>query len=475
MPAQPFNRQGSRPAAAAGHLRILMAALALTSTGCVHFTPEELRLADSATAFRSRSLDGPELHAFLSQHGRPAPGDGAWSFETLALAAYFFHPGLDVARAEYERTRAAEMTATARPNPTFSFSPGRNTSVTSPSPWIAGLNVELPIETAGKRDLRRSIARYESEAARLRLTDAAWKVRSTLREAVLEFRDATERHRVITRQAATQREVAALLQQKIEAGAIAAWELSAPRLAALRFERERRDAEMRLARSRPRLAAALGVTENALPASFALAVETRAAGTESPESDSVRDRALTGRADLLAGLAEYAAAEATLQLEVARQFPDLRFGPGYEYDQREHKWSLGMSIELPVFHRNQGPIAQAEARRREAAARVLALQAAITGEIEEAVAHARGAQQLVAAAGVMVAEQQKQRERAGASVAAGAGEQLDVLSAETELASAELLQWDATMSSAVALARVESAMQRPLDFDFSSSPRPLRP
>ena len=40
-----------------------------------------------------------------------------------------------------------------------------------------------------------------------------------------------------------------------------------------------------------------------------------------------------------------------LYAEIARQYPDLRVGPGYEYDQGLNKWAVvGVSIELPVLN-----------------------------------------------------------------------------------------------------------------------------
>ena len=64
-----------------------------------------------------------------------------------------------------------------------------------------------------------------------------------------------------------------------------------------------------------------------------------------------------------------------LRLEIARQYPDLHLNPGYEFDQADSKWALGLSIELPLLNQNQGPIAEAEARRLESAARFESLQA----------------------------------------------------------------------------------------------------
>ena len=80
-----------------------------------------------------------------------------------------------------------------------------------------------------------------------------------------------------------------------------------------------------------------------------------------------------------------------MKLEIAKQYPDAHLGTGYQFDQGENKWALGLSVEIPVLNRNQGPIAETEAKRGEAAARVLALQARIVGEVDRCDSCARGA------------------------------------------------------------------------------------
>ena len=83
----------------------------------------------------------------------------------------------------------------------------------------------------------------------------------------------------------------------------------------------------------------------------------------------VRRLAALNRSDILGALADYAASQSALQLEIARQFPDMHIGPGYLLDQTDNKWTLGATLTLPVLNQNQGAIAEAKARREEMAAR----------------------------------------------------------------------------------------------------------
>jgi len=63
--------------------------------------------------------------------------------------------------------------------------------------------------------------------------------------------------------------------------------------------------------------------------------------------------------------AEFAVADATLKLELSKQYPDITFGGGGEKEPGEKSKYLSLSIgfDLPIFDRNQQAIADAESNR----------------------------------------------------------------------------------------------------------------
>ena len=183
----------------------------------------------------------------------------------------------------------------------------------------------------------------------------------------------------------------------------------------------------------------------------------------------VRRQALQSRADILIALAEYAASQSALQLEIAKQYPDVHLGPGYQYDQGDHKFSLALTAELPLLNQNQGPIFQAEARRAEAAARFNALQAKVITEIDRAVATYRVAQENLSTLDSLAAFQKKRTEAMEAQLKAGAVDQLDLLNSQIELSANELLQLNARVKLQQYFGALEDAVQRPID----SMPPPL--
>jgi outer membrane protein TolC len=194
-------------------------------------------------------------------------------------------------------------------------------------------------------------------------------------------------------------------------------------------------------------------------------MDDRASELES-SADALRRDALLKRPDVLAAIADYAAAESALELEIARQYPDLRIGPGYEYDQGLNKWAVvGVSLELPVLNRNQGPIGEAEAHRAETAARFIALQASIIDELDRALANRSAAREALDRADALLAAERRRLRSAEQSFNAGALDRLALVAAEVTAIQAEQAHFDARIRLQQAAGDLEAAVQPPLDVE----------
>jgi outer membrane protein, heavy metal efflux system len=446
--------------------------LVLALGGCAHFVPMPIEPSASLHLFEGRTLSDAGLRQYAERTLKgefPAWPPAAWDLRTLTLAALYFHPDMDAARARWSLAEAGKITAGQRPNPTLSVYPSLNRTVILPSPWIVTASLDIPIETAGKRGYRLAQASHLSDAAMRGIATAAWGVRSRLRAALLDAWSAEESGRLLEQQLAAQQEIVRLIEGRLAAGAAAPMDVSRERVALERTRLDVLDARNRRVQARVRLAGALGVPPKALEGvAFSFDAFTRAP-RELPVAEA-RRRALLSRADIRAALAEYAATESALQLEIAKQYPDIHLGPGYEFDQGDDKWGLGLNIELPLLNRNRGPIAEAEARRREAAAKFNGLQASVLGEIEGARADYEAARQKVAAAEELMAQLLKQEQLAQGSFEAGEISRETVAAARVERTAAALVQFDATAKWADAQARLESALQSPLDAPPPAAP-----
>ena len=98
-------------------------------SGCARFDPKPLSAEANANALDNRTLDNPELKAFLETNLHRTFDEWPerrWDFEMLSLAAFYYQPDLAVVRAQWEGARAGIKTAGARPNPTLNLVPGYN-------------------------------------------------------------------------------------------------------------------------------------------------------------------------------------------------------------------------------------------------------------------------------------------------------------------------------------------------------------
>ena len=439
-----------------------MAAVALS--GCAHFEPRAIAPAAAASAYEARTLDGAELHTFIQQNIRREPGSwppAQWDYELLTLAALYYHPELDVARAKWSVAQTGSQTAGMRPNPTLNVNAQQTPSTPNgTSPWTLGLNLDIPIETAGKRGYRVEQANHLSEAARLAIAGTAWQIRSRVRGVLLELEITLQIREALRQQQRWQQDNVGLLERRLTVGMASTPEVTQARIALAQNVLALGDSERRLFDARIRLAGALGLSSKALDR-VEISPPSLSEFAALP-ADELRTQALLQRPDTLAALAEYAASQSALQLAIANQYPDVHLGPGYTWDQGVKKWSLGLSLVLPVMNQNQGPIAEAKAKRDQAAATFNATQARAIGEIEAALGGYRASRdKLVAVEGLAVA-QNNQLRRAEALFKAGETDRGALLGARLELSQTALARVDALARVQQAWGALEDAAQSPL-------------
>jgi outer membrane protein TolC len=442
--------------------------LPLTLNGCVSFSDKPLIVSDSASDLEARTLTDPGLREFLRQNltresfsWPPA----AWDLTRLMVAAFYYHPDLDVARAELGLAEAGVVTAGMRPNPTVSFSPQFHTTTFGPvSPWTLGCTLNVPIETAGKRGYRLDQAKFQTDAARFKWFNTAWQVRSRVRAAFLAFYTVQMKLDGLRKQAAIQQRLVELLAHRLAVGAVSQPDVTQAHLAQQQSLLLLGEAQREYAETRVLLASALGLPVKALDRiAFSFDAFAQLPANEALGTARLRRQALLNRADILKVLAEYDASQSALQLEIAKQYPDIQMNPGYQWDQGDNKWSLGLSLTLPLLNQNEGPIAQAEARRKLTAATFLALQNKILGDIDQTVAGFRAASEKLATAETLLASREQQQRSTIAQFKAGETDRLALTSAEVELISIQLARLDAWNRAHQALGLMEGALQQPLN------------
>ncbi|WP_178119538.1 TolC family protein [Pseudomonas sp. SCB32] len=437
--------------------KILFPALALLAS-CTTYHPEPLAPAQMLAAFEARDLNDPHLRQYICAHSNNSyPG---WTPDTLTLAAFYYSTELDATRAHYSASLAAVESAGERPNPTLSL-PTQYTAAT-PKPWTYGLALDIPIETAGKRGYRIAQAQQLSNAAQRAIGQTAWKVRSQLHAALLDLYASQQRENLLQQQVGLQQELEAMTGQRARQGEVSPAEANQQRMALMRAESDLATAHQSGLDARSRVANAIGIPLAAFEAINPDLSQFERTPPAIP-AGSARREAILNRADLRAALDDYEASQAALQLEIARQYPNLSLGMGYSFDQGQDKYSLTPGVvNLPLFNHNQGAIAQAQAQRKEAAVKVEALQEQAINATASALRNYDAARQRLNLLDRLAANQSAAREADQRAFASGETDRLAVRQADLAASLDTLSHLDAQVQLQQALLQLENALQRPL-------------
>ena len=440
-------------------------ALLLVLCGCAPYKYHSIPVSAPtlAGALEVRSLDDAGLRVWMKDAAGYSPSWplAIWDLNSLTLAAYYFNPQMDVVRAQAASADAAIKTATMKPNPGVGADAGYETS--PESPYLLGFNFSWPIETAGKRGYRIAAAQHLSEASRIAVGGTAWAVRNKVRVALVDLVFAEKTVAELRAQVASQSRYADLLEARFHAGEIPLPEVTTARIDLTTLRQALKGAQGQVGTSRAALASAIGIPLSGLDGKTV----TWAGADEPPAPNalpalSVRVAAVANRLDVQRALAEYEATQARLQLEVARQYPDVDLGPGYAFEEGIHLISLQLGTVLPIRNHNEGPIAEAAAQRKAAGAQLLATQSTVIAQTDQALAQYDAAYAVLKEAQNSLTQVQAQQRTTEQWLKAGETDQLAAASAEIQVAIAERARLDALRQTQIALGSLEDALQRPL-------------
>jgi cobalt-zinc-cadmium efflux system outer membrane protein len=451
-------------------LLILVGMLALWGCAVRRYQAAPIVPSETASRLQERTLDDPGLRDFLQRNlGQrlTAWPLQTWNLGTLTLAALYFNPAMDSARARVAAAQAAIITAGAKPNPVLDFAAG------VPSPYLLTLDLVVPIETAGKRGYRVQSARSLGQAAQFDLADTVWNVRSRVRAALLDYLLTSRTLDQLRAEEQIRTQQVDLLQQRFAVGEIASPDLNLVRIELSKVHLTISNSEGQLQRAKAALAASIGIPGAALQNThFAWPGLEFLPAVESFSPQEIQRAAVLNRLDVRRALAQYAAAEANLQLEIARQYPDVSVGPGYTYEERNSFFEPAVSITLPLFNRNQGPIAEAEAARREAASTFIERQAQVIAESQQALALYKAAvKEFTEANETLQRLQGEQEQIVRSAVSVGEEDRLTLNGIQLESLVASRARLDALNHALTTLGQLEDAVQRPLAGDgFPMSP-----
>ena len=288
------------------------------------------------------------------------------------------NPTLRAKRFELDVTRAGEITAGLRPNPSASYTAEKFGASAQEYTVTLGQTLEL----GGKRARRLDSARAATRVTRLEVDDVRRQVLSQVKKTFTDVLVARATLALAEQNLKTLDDVERIQRFRAERGDISELELTRIQLQRFAFERDAADARQAIAATIIALRALVGAVSVAPDVEVIGDLGFRDVGVS---RDEAVQRALGARPDLQA--AEAARDKAKADVALARANAKWDITPQLEYkrtDTNDNTFGFGFSLPLRVFDRNQGEIARTQAEVERVTAQRDATIAQIVSEIETA-------------------------------------------------------------------------------------------
>lgn len=324
-----------------------------------------------------------------------ARADDRLTLERAVERALGTDPELRGAAAEVRAARARldQASAPLAANPALSVAAGpREADARRTVDYELALS--QPIELAGQRGARVAAGRAALGAAEARLSAARARVRAEVRALLARVVASGMRAELAAEAERLAGQAAAAAERRLQAGDVARIEVDSARLERGRAARARLEADQERAGALAELELALGVEPGTpLELAFQLGGDAGGAGT-SPEA-LVR-QAIDARADLAAARLDLAAARAEASLAARSAVPTPALGVSFAHEEGADVVLGTLSVELPLFVRNQAERGVASARVDQASAALAALERRAAQEVRLAAGRVDAARRALA-------------------------------------------------------------------------------
>lgn len=342
----------------------------LAGIGCVSHAPEpldpevELQLLREAAPTPVTVEHAPLGNEAGRLSARFDPSDGLDEAEIVAVALSH-NPDLKILRAKIGQTQAALISAGVWPNPEIGI--GWRGGIDGAPGYTFDFDFLFELLRKGERQLQQQIAATCTDEARAELIAAEYEVAAQARRRWLAVLAAQQVAGLLDEEAKLRTAVTDLVQRKRELGEATELDVAAAALEAAEVRRDQRRAAAELEAAQRDLNRTLGLSPGRTLKLSASGQPIHVVVYNQPGDEELDRRILAGHQELAAKRAAYQRSEQELRRAVLQQYPKLKLGPSFGTEpEGTHYLGLGASLELPVFDRAQGQIAEALAARNTA-------------------------------------------------------------------------------------------------------------
>jgi len=433
------------------------------------YQPKPIQVEKNQVNLRERSPQSAEFLSYLKAQNIDLEKSPirSWNKDLIAYCALFYHPDLDVARSQWRAAQAAIITAGQRPELGVNGLLENHSKSSGETPWTYGLGIDVTIPTAGKIEARIDRASQLSEAARINIAQTAWQVRTRAMRSLLAYQYHQQLLELLKLELDLRIALVDMLQKRVDAGIASNIDLNNARIYLRRAEQAYISELGKQASLQAGLASNIGLSLQTLQ-SMPLDVQWSDALTKANlEQKVLQGFALQNRLDIRSALARYEAAEASLRLEIAKQYPDFVLSPSYAFDQNDRVWSLSISSLLTLINRNRGLIAEANALRDVEASQFFALQARIIGQLDQQQAILKSSRENLKRADNVLNVQTQRFAQTQQQFDAGIADRMELTTAQLEWQIANQNKLNQSYQLQIAAIDLEDVLQGPVDSTFA--------
>jgi cobalt-zinc-cadmium efflux system outer membrane protein len=375
---------------------------------------------------------------------------------------------LEAQRLGIDASKADEVTAGLKPNPSLSFSVS-GFPVFSPNQFNADyikntltydVGASYLFERGGKRDNRVLVAQNTTNVAAKGTVDAERQLRFQTAQAFINVLLAKSTLDLAQQDLQNFSQVVDVNKQRVTAGDLAEGDFFKISLQKLQFEQDVSSAQVGLVQARAALRQVVGfdtVTDD-----FDVIGELTHA-QQTANLDELKQQALAARPDLQVALGNLTLAQNTLSLQKSNAKRDITGGVDYLRNDVGNFSTLnfGVSIDLPIHDRNQGNIAKSEVQIRQAQESQQAARYQVLTDVTSAYGGWQSADQVVKIYESGYLDQAKQSLDISQYVfQRGAGSLLDLLDAERTYRDTQLGYRQALAAYMTSVAQLNQAVGR---------------
>ena len=383
--------------------------------------------------------------------------------QAIQMAVAHNH-SLKAARTQIQQSEAEEITAGLRPNPVFTyddlyvpiFTPSQFTSNFIDSTTEFDLGISYTIERGHKRQARLRAAKDQTAVTRSQVSDTERGLTFNVAQQFIGILLAKSTLQFANQDLASYQQTVNLSSQQYRAGAISEGDLLKIKLQLLQFQMDVSQAQLSLVQSYASLRALLGY--DALPADYDVVGEL-AYESLRLNRDDLQLKALQLRPDYVAAQQGVTAAQSQYSLAKANGKRDLTAAFDYTHVSASNDAGLTLSIEIPVFDKNQGEIARTNYAIGQAQETKTAAQETVMTDVANAYeAFKTGDQVVQLYLSGYLKQAQDSRDISEYAYKRGAASLLDFLDAERSYRSTQLAYRQALATSMLAIEQLREVV-----------------